>query len=225
MKHLKILGLVVVAAAALMAMVGASTAAAETTFCKANETPCSESNMIPGTQNIKAILATGTKVTAVAGFATVTCEEAVAEGKASTTTTTPSGPISKMTFGKCKDSLGRNCDVIVSETSPGAFGILQVHAIAGTMNGNLTASGFTVTVHCFNKPLTSEAATSTNICRYSGTITAGITLTGGDPASGGAVNASVPIEQPSDFICASPGKITGSYTVSEPNPLWVSPGV
>lgn len=123
-------------------------------------------------------VAGGTKVSLKAGFATVSCSKAETEVKTETTST-PKGPITKATFEESKDSLGRTCSWTGEKG-----GVLQVHPIAGTTNGNITTSGFTWKVVCGTGPLATT-------CVYSGTMSDKASLIGGAPATVEAKEAHV----------------------------------
>jgi hypothetical protein len=199
MKKLKFLGLAVVAVAAMMALVGAASAsAAETTLCKTNETPCKAANHYPIGTEIKAKLKSGTKAKLAAGFFTFECSGSEVIGKTETTGE-PSGKITTLSFTGCNNE----------ETKVLKNGSLKVKNIAGTMNGNLSVSGVSVTVREFGED-----------CVFGGNITSGITINGGSPASVKA-NASIPRESGS-FLCGNPSTWTAEYEVTTPNPLWIA---
>lgn len=195
MKIMKMLGLAAIAAAALMAFVGAGTASAGTVLCKTTTLPCKED--YPAGTTIHAELATG-HATLKAGFANITCKKSTVQGKTETTTT-PEGKISKLTFEECGEA-----KVVV--LNPGR---LQIHHTGGHV-GNLTVSETEVTV--------SVGGVS---CTYGGTITSGLTVTGGSPASMIANEANIP-KVAGGFLCANPAKWTAHYKVTTPNPLFIS---
>jgi hypothetical protein len=97
MKYLKMLGLAVVAAAALSAFMGAGSASA-TVLCTTNSTPCGTSHtegtkegMYPAESTFVAHLKEKTKAVLQAGIFTVECEGSTAE-MASTTTGSKAWP-------------------------------------------------------------------------------------------------------------------------------------
>ena len=203
MKSLKILGLAVVAAAALTAFVGpASALAAEsgTTLCSVNETPCKAANHYATGTAVSASLSSA-KATLAAGFATIECSKSTV---GITTTSTGSateevkGNITSLTFGEC------NCEVTVLKNGTGSIN----HTTE--MNGTLKAEGVEVEVVC-------PAAT----CFYGGTVT-GIVVKGGAPATATATNTIITRLGGSNAACAKEAKWNATYTVSEPNPLWIS---
>jgi hypothetical protein len=188
MKYIKILGLVAVAAAALMAFAG--TAAA--TVLEG-----SGGNLAKGTK----IDSTGTNAVLKAGFATIECNHSEVDGTTSNAGgagETVTGSISNLTFTEC------NATVNVLKK-----GSLTVHYTSG-QNGTVTSEGTEVTV-----------ATAGTSCVY-GTPTATTigTLTGGSPAK---LNASASLKKISGgFLCADPASWTATYTVTSPNPLYVT---
>jgi hypothetical protein len=195
MKYL--IGLAVAAAmAALLVVVGAGTASA-TVVCKTSTSPCA-SPYLKGTL-FKGTLTPGTKAVFKAGFATIECTEG--SGSIETTTNgsateTVKGLTKTLTFGGCNATLN------VLKTGAG-----EIHWTSKT-NGTFTAEGMEIT-----------AATFGVDCIYGGSITSGITLNGGtNPTI--SINAKVPLIS-GGFLCANPGTMTASLTVTEPTPLYV----
>jgi len=210
MRYLKAMMLAAIAAAAFM-IVGAGTASAETTLCKVTESPCSEANMYPIGTEIDASLEKGTKaVLDPSGFFSepIECEESTVKGQTETTTT-PEGKISSLTFAKC--------DHVVKVMKPGK---LKIHWDV-EHNGTLTAEGVEVTAEEFGLS-----------CIFGGTVTSGITVTGGTMAT---VHASTTeaegspmtavVQGLSSFPCPGSAVWTAKYTVNTPEPLYVSKGV
>jgi hypothetical protein len=188
MKYVKMLSLLAVAAAALMAFAGTASA----TIIE------SGGGALPsGTQ----IESTGTSAVLKAGFATIECSHSEVDGKTSTAggaNATVEGSINNLTFTGC------NATVHVLKK-----GKLIVHWTSGK-NGTVTSEGAEVTV--------STAGTS---CTY-GTPTASSigTLTGGSPA---VLTAAASLKKVAGgFLCADPASWTAKYTVTTPNPLYVT---
>ena len=122
MKYVKMLGLLAVAAAALMAFAGTASA---TTLTSSGSTYTSS------------IVAESEGKTSLDGtFTTVTCEESVVKGSVENhgSGVTAGGNISSLTFSKC------NFPVSVKKA-----GSLEVHATSGG-NGTLTSSGAEITI-------------------------------------------------------------------------------
>lgn len=133
MKYTKILGLAAVAAMALMAWLGASSASA-TVLCKnSTSTPCSEKY---APETIIEGAATNAKLTS--NLATVSCTnsettaETKTEGSASTTVT---GTITALDFTGCTTGAGVPCTVTVNHLPYHA----EIHWTTGN-NGTLTVS-------------------------------------------------------------------------------------
>lgn len=195
MKYLK--GLAVVAAlAALLAVAAAGTASA-TVLCKTKMSPCG-SPYLKGTV-FNSILTPGTKAVFKAGFTTIECTEG--SGSVETTTNgsateTVKGITKTLTFGGC------NAEFNVLKTGSG-----EIHWTSKT-NGTFTAEGMEVTGSALGVD-----------CVYGGTISSGITLNGGESPTV-TINAKVPLIS-GGFLCANPGTMTASLTVTEPTPLYV----
>ncbi|HET7455150.1 MAG TPA: hypothetical protein VFJ76_06485 [Solirubrobacterales bacterium] len=206
MKHLKMIGLAAVAAAALMAFLGAGTASA-TVICKnnLNTNACSEPYPV-GTKG-KASLAAGSSalLETTAGEALVTCTGSVIESSlknAGSATTTVESNVSTMSFTGCT----REVKVI-----KGGYAIL--HHIAGTDNGTLTTVETEVTVNgIFGTSCTYGAGTGMDV---------GITV-GGNPGSM-SLNVVFP-RTAGSFLCPADARFTGKYTATEPTNAWVAAG-
>lgn len=136
MKHLKMLGLAAVAATALMALVGAATASAETTEL------FSEGSTVNANTVIHASLEGGTSavLTDTSEGLTDTCEESTVSGKTTNATgATVVGNIEALNWGKC-----------TWPTSTIIKGSLTITRITGTNNGTVLGTGSEVTVKAFN---------------------------------------------------------------------------
>jgi hypothetical protein len=195
MKYLKMLGLLAVAAAALMAFAG--TAAATTATSP------------------KGTAYTGT-YKAVAGltqlhgpFVTVACGSSTVEGKIEQhgTGVTTKGPITYLNFTEC------NYSVTVIKS-----GSLEAHATAvkGTdADGTVTSTGFEVRIH---------TSVGECIFTTSGTDIGTGSLTSTTTTGGNAVldvkSASIP-RTGGSFFCGSSGTWTGSYKVVTPSTLYI----
>jgi hypothetical protein len=124
MKYIKILGLLAVAAASLMALAGTASATV---------LESSEGNLPKGTK----IDSTGTNAVLKAGFATIECDHSEVDGKTSNAGgagESVEGAISNLSFTEC------NATVKVL-----AKGSLTVHHTSGS-NGTVTSEGAEVTV-------------------------------------------------------------------------------
>lgn len=204
MKHLRILALAVVGAAALMAFTGATASA--TVICKnnLNTEKCSEPYPV-GTKG-KASLQAGTTAVleTLGGEILITCTESVVESsleQAGSATTTVKSAVSTITFAKCTNP------VVVLKP-----GYAELHWIKGTDNGTLTTIGTEVTV-----------STIFGSCIY-GTglgIDAGTTV-GGNP---GSLSLSVVVPKVGGgFACPAEARVTGKYVATSPTNAWVAAG-
>jgi hypothetical protein len=190
MKYVKMLGLLAVAAAALMAFAG--TASATSLTSSAGSTPTIEASagkteLHPGS---------GTS------FLTVSCNKSTVSGTVSShgAGVTVGGTISTLTFTECTDTV-----TILQK------GSLEVHPEPETTgNGVLTSTGAEIRIHTSEGPVCTFKTSGTKIGKVTGTHATG----------GKAVldieSASIPA---SGFLCPSFGVWTGSYTVDSPATL------
>jgi hypothetical protein len=160
MKFTKILGVVAVAALALMAF--ASTASATTL-----ET---EGVAVTKAETIKASITTGNSalLTDTSNITANTCTSSVVEGTTESpfTGTTVGGPISTLSWSNCTEG-----NPVVD-----AKGRLTVENVSGTTNGTVRSSGAKVTVPSFFGTLTCET-NNTDIGTFKGVKTGTSTLT------------------------------------------------
>jgi hypothetical protein len=206
MKYLKMLGLAAVAAMALMA-IGAATASA-TELDKVTSGGAKDKLVVGDTLHVSQDVGATINLTDTAGNPIDTCKESTAHGKitnAGGAGATVVGAIEKLTWGGC-----------TSPTTTLVPGELEVHGIAGTDNGTVTGKGTIVTISVFGVS-----------CRYgTGAGTDLGILTGNTSSSGHAtmdINA-ILFEQPPDvFLCPNSGKWIGTYTVTTPTGLYVTP--
>jgi hypothetical protein len=190
-------GLAIAAAmAAVFVVFGAGTASA-TVICKTSTSPCA-SPYLKGTL-FKSVLTPGTTAVFKAGFMTIECTEG--SGSVETTTNgsateTVKGVTKTLGFGGC------NAEFKVLKTGTG-----EIHWTSKT-SGTFTAEGMEVTGSALGVD-----------CVYGGKISSGITLAGGTKPTI-TINAKVPLIS-GGFLCANPGAMTASLTVTEPTPLYV----
>lgn len=206
MKYVKMLGLAAVAAAALMAFVGGSTASA-TVLCKNNTSTLACTEPYGTGTEITSHLVEKTKATLVTAFKTVECSKSTVNGKvenAGGSAATVGGKISALTFEEC------NCEVKVLKN-----GSLEIHSIASTDNGTATGNGSEVTVQC-NGTLFGNVH-----CIYTTENTDLGTLVGGAPAKLEVKEAEIP-RLKTDSLCSEKAKWTANYEVTTPNPLYVA---
>lgn len=195
MKYVKMLGFVA-GAAALMASIGTGTASA-TTLCKNNTTTakCSETygpnTVIEGALKVS----TTTSIEDTFGKSLGICFSSSLKlevAKAGGATETVSGPIEELTFG------GVGCSIATVEAKT-----FEIHQIANTDNGTLTAKNFQLSV-----------TVSGETCIYGEAEVDLGTLAGGAPATI-KVNAVLPTV---NKCKAGPTDVrwTAEYTMSAP---------
>jgi hypothetical protein len=206
MKYVKMLGLAAVAAAALMAFVGASTASA-TVLCKsAGGTTCPAGEAYGANTTIHAVN-TGT-VKLDTSFKTIECTGSTVQGE-----TENEGSATETVKGKTGGTLtftGCNCTVTVLNA-----GTLEIHWIEGGSNGTVTSSGSETTTSC-------KTIFGTVHCIYVTNGTHVGTLTGGNPATLSA-SATIPVDaEHSNGLCPQESKWTANYEVTSPTPLFVT---
>jgi hypothetical protein len=193
MKYLKILGLAVVAATALMAF-GAGTASA--TFCKVNESPCAAGNQYPTHTTIKAHSAKAV----LSGSLEVTCESDVTLLNESISGGKLIGKVTALTWSNCKGA----CSSAVTNAPLPTF----EDEATGKGNGKTIIKNTSVTLTCFFGFVKCIAKAAT----------ASLSLTGGvigSTATAAAVNVPTVIEGPES--CGKEGLWNGSYTINEVN--------
>ena len=208
MKYVKMLGLAAVAAMALMAFIGASSASA-TVLCSESgkTTNCASSGKdYAAATTISASLDSGTSAVlkTTGGLIENTCTTSTVEGPTANTggaTETVRGTVeaAKLTFSNCSNT---------TDVTEG--GELEIHWISGTDNGTLTAKNFAVTQILAGITCTYTAGTGTDLG----------TVTGGSPATldvNAVVNKSA-----GGFACPSTAVWVANYTVTSPSPLYVS---
>lgn len=212
MRHLKMLGLAVMAAAAFMAFIGVNSASA-TVLCTETVTPCPAGKKLGPTGDstdnwIHATLEAGTSAYLLPTGGTtkeplVTCPESTVTSESEATgsaTETAKGTVEAkwLTWGNC--------------TPPGVTtikgGTLEVHWTAGD-NGTVTSKEAEVTVNIGGVSCTYGSGTG---------ITVG-TLTGGSPAKMD-INAVVN-KVAGSFACPTTAIWEATYIVTEPKTLFV----
>ena len=210
MRCLKMFGLAAVAAAALMAFVGAGTASAETTLCTDTAgTKCaSVGTELRGTSIEGAGVS---KPTLTAPFGDIKCNSEI-KGKVGTTTT-PKGSVA------AADLTWTSCEGGTAVTRTG--GEMIIHHDA-EHNGTVTIKNFVVTV--------TQAGV---MCSYGGELTG--TFTGGtDPIihiTAEPIVIKNDPNHPSDFFCPEKAPWHATYTVDHvggaktPEPLYAVTGV
>jgi hypothetical protein len=198
MKHMKMLALAAVAAGALMAFIGAGSASA-TVLCSTTVEPCPAGQKVTGVLNFS--VASGGHLVALntAGETFDSCTSATMKGSitnSGSSTATVTGPVEETTWGGSS-----------FPTNTITKGKLEVHKIAGTSNGTVTADGtFEVTIN----------TVFFGSCIYG--FTSGVDigeLTEGNPAVL-HVNAVDEKFSGSNFACPETTKWTGTYNLTTP---------
>jgi hypothetical protein len=191
MKYVKMLGLLAVAAAALMAFAGTASA---TTLTSPTGTTY--------TGSISAESEGATTLHNTSLGVSVSCNESKVTGKVETSGAgvTAGGKISTLTFTSCGE------DKVTVLTN----GSLEIHRTSG-YNGTLTSSGAAITI--------TDASTGVS-CTYTTSNTDIGSVTGGSPATLSINSATIPRTGDS-FFCGSSGQWTGSYKVTSPGSLYV----
>jgi hypothetical protein len=199
MKHLKLFGAAVGAAMAMLAVWGGGAASA-TVLCKTNSNPCAEKYL--ASTSINASIATGTEVKLVdsGGFTLDICKKGQFKGKilsagsgAETVTVQPEF----MSY--------ENCAVPLQVATWGTY---ELHSVTGTTNGTLTVSGQTIYLN-------------SGECTYvSGTGTHAGVLTGGVAPT---IDYSLQLTKTSGPCIWPSARLTATYSVTSPTPLYVEP--
>jgi hypothetical protein len=204
MKYVKMLGLAVVAAAALMAFAGAGTASA-TVLCKNSESASSCNENYPSETELKSSLSAGTKAILKTEIKTIECSKSTLSGKpenGGSATETVKGPIAALAFEEC------NCEVKSLKK-----GTVEIHWISGSTNGTVTATGAEVTVNC-------STIFGLVHCIYVTEKTDLGTLTGGNPAKID-VKAVLP-RLATSAPCSATATWEATYEFTSPKPLFVT---
>ena len=228
MKYVKMLGLAAVAAAALMAFVGASTASA-TVLCKVEGTgpptgtTCPANSAYPAGTEVHAVLDPGTgPAKLVTSFKTIECKASTVKGSTSnegSATETVKGTIEakNLTFSEC------NCEVKVL-----AGGSLEIHWGETIENEKKEKewrgdTGHDATLTSTGAEVTSECSTVFGLvhCIYKTNGTTLGVLTHGNPATMDIENSNIPrlVTNP---LCAEKAEWSAKYEVTTPKPLFVA---
>lgn len=213
MRKLKTLALAVVAVAALMATVGAGSAAAtETALCKQPTTfaglpICEPFHIYPAGQRIHAELEVGQRLNIATPKGIVECKQSTIDANTEQQTAKPLGAIvNVLNFGGC-ESAGE--EVEVTTVKPGTLDIEIIDLPEWTHNGTLTLTGTEIRV--FWKKAGVE-------CRYDPAHTG--VLTGGVMAT---IDWFGTLTRTGGLLCPEGNaNWNGNYTVTTPEPLWIS---
>jgi hypothetical protein len=194
MKYIKMLGLAAVAAAALMAFVGAGSASAAELTC--NGSPCAIGATIHSVSEGKAVLD--------APFGNVECESTV-HGEV-----TKNGEAGKPAVGQITETPGPNTGLNWTNCGGDTVTTLKAGTLSIESSGEVKSSGARVTVvhlgvHCIFE------TSNTKVGTLSGGTTAKLTISATIPRVGGS----------GGVFCGSSAPWTGSYMVNTPHTLTV----
>jgi hypothetical protein len=214
MKRLKILGLAVVAVAAVMAFVGAGTASATfTSLCKEKTTNnglpiCEPNHLYPAGTRIHAELEAGTRLNIPTPLGVVECKQSTLDVFTEQETEIPLGAIvNALTFGGCEKA---GEEVEIKTVKKGTLDIEIIDLPEWTHNGTLTFTGTEITF--LFKKIGAH-------CLYDAGH-AGV-LTGGPMATIDWFGTLV--KTGGNMLCpAGNANWNGFYTVTSPEPLWIS---
>jgi len=205
MKHLKMIGLAVVAALAIMAVAGAAGASAKSILCSTNTHPCTGTKYGAGTK-LTSTLKTGTVATLTTSIGNVVCKKSTVSG--ATTNGEGHGEISGLTFTECALG-GTACTVSAVNLNYTATAI----AGATTGNGTLTIS-----------PKGAQGAPGASVvcgafinCTFQSSDLV-LDVTGGNPA---VIVASSEALTRSGGFCPSTSLWDAEYEVTSPKPLFL----
>lgn len=209
MKYLKIFGLTAVAAMALMAFLGASSASA-TVLCKVevNTTTgvCPANQAYPANTVIDGSLEESATLWVQEKEETLldTCTTSTVKGK-----TTNEGSSTETVVAHVEELLWEGC---TKETKTKVNGSLEIHWIPGTDNGTLTGINQTVTVKTiFGGCTYGTAGTGTDLG----------TLKGGSMGTISVATYVPLIEAEPPAVCPSKAWWTAKYTITSPEPLYI----
>lgn len=202
MKSLKLLVVAAVAAAALFAVAGAGTAAAETVLCTEEALPCPIAKADGVGTEIKASLVSGAKSKITTVFKTIECSKSSLTAKVTSSGEKIGAGVEGLSFEEC------NCEVKVL-----GKGTLELEHIASSTNATAKSTGPETTVQCNSTPFGNVH------CIYKTNATDLGTLEGGSPAKV-KVSAELPRLE-TNGLCNSEAKWTAEYEVTSPKPLFV----
>lgn len=204
MKHLKLLGLVVVASAALMAFVGASGASAGI-LCKNYSEPCN--SILKKGETLSTQLRAGSKARINITFAVVECSKSAIAGKVAKEGGKGNAPeitVETVSFTEC------NCEVSVLKG-----GTYYVSTIPETGNGTAIGTGQEFITKCntiFGKLKCTWVTNNTPLGEVEGGSPADIDVFNADPQLNKALSSE---------LCEEEAFWYGEYEITNPIPLFV----
>jgi len=204
MKHLKLLGLVVVASAALMALVGASTASAGI-LCKNYSEPCN--SILKKGEALSSQLGAKKKARINTTFAVAECNKSTLSGKVAKQGAkgeVPEVTVETLSFTEC------NCEVFVLKD-----GTYYVSTIPETGNGTAIGTGQEFVTQCntiFGKMKCTWVTNNTPLGEVEGGSPAVIDVFNADPQLN---------EAASSPLCEEEAFWYGEYEITNPTALFV----
>jgi hypothetical protein len=215
MKYAKMLGLAVVAAAALTAFVGAGTASAkEGVLCSTTSNPCNSKWAVGTVLDFSLKSGTSVKMTNKANGETLdTCKGTgtTIKGKL-----TANPAASGTATGEITELLWKEC-TFPTTTVAGFAGKLTVERIAGTSNGTVRADA--ETRFTFNSVLFGSCVYGFKSGAHLGVITEGTAAT---PATFKTENAELERLTGSQAVCPEKQQLTAEYVLTEPKTTTLS---
>jgi hypothetical protein len=205
MKHLKVFAPAAAVAIATFTLFGSGTASA-TVLCKTNANPCPEKYLLGTT--VHASIATGTDVRFVdsGGFTLDICKQGQLNGRITSTGSSIETVIFRPEFVEGTPAMSyENCAVPLQIVNLGSY---EIHSITGTVNGTLTVTGQTI---YFN---TGECQYATGTGAHAGTFTGGTTPT---------IDYSLQLTKTSGTCIWPSARLTATYSVTSPSPIYVEP--
>jgi hypothetical protein len=207
-KYLKALGLALIAALAITAFAGATSASAKVCSGSGTGEACAGSHgkVFSGT-----ITATSTNAVLVSSWNTVSCKHSHLHGTI-TNGVTGTGDIETLDFSECTDSFGQKCTASTTASEANKW---MANAVTGTApNGTMTVENVAGSFTC-----------GSTTCNYS-TAKAGasgeIVVKGGAPAVVTATKVPLTKGAGSGALCSSTASWSGTYTVSVPSSLYLT---
>jgi hypothetical protein len=199
MKLVKMLGLAAVAAAALMAFIGAGTASAAGTVCSTATNPCTSRWATPTAMEFSLKSGTSARLTTTAGETLDTCTSSTVSGKLETNTggaTTATGTNTSITWG--------SCTVTTDTILPGKLTVSSAGGGAGSVAADATIE---VTINIFGTTCNYGVNSGTSL----GTISEGT-------GSGAVFTANAVAKKLNgNFLCPETTKWAAEYVLTKPS--------
>jgi len=213
MKHAKTLGLLAVAALAVMAFVGVSSAAAaKVCSTSGTGTACASGHGSELTTQALKASSTGTRsVRLTSGFATVECDSSIS----GESTHAGAGKITSLTFTNCTSNLGECSSATANASSTNPYTVATTASGGG--NGAMIVTAI---------PITGQFTCGGVTCKYTASEAGGangtLAVTGSDTAPTVAASGiKLKKEEGSSFLCSSEATWEGNYAVTSPTSLWI----